>query len=116
MRVICTYGSVRGATGNRRPYRDALEESSRWLTTDRSWPIGDGSARAVVVRRLSTWAKLVIPNGTSGRRPDRAGTWLVAHVPRLLRLGSGARSVQGLGVLPLRCHTTRHMGLKRPSL
>ena len=29
MRVICTYGSVRGATGNRRPFRDAFAHLQR---------------------------------------------------------------------------------------
>ena len=31
MRVICTYGSVRGATGNRRPYRDAFASADGGL-------------------------------------------------------------------------------------
>ena len=31
MRVICTYGSVRGAAGDRRPYRDAIQKANRVL-------------------------------------------------------------------------------------
>jgi hypothetical protein len=31
MRVSCTYGSVRGAAGDRRPYRDAFGASERQL-------------------------------------------------------------------------------------
>ena len=41
MRVICTYGSVRGAAGDRRPYRDASERRDRLL--------------GIVSRRMTKW-------------------------------------------------------------
>jgi hypothetical protein len=37
MRVSCTYGSVRGAAGDRRPYRDASGK-----VTPRSWKAAFG--------------------------------------------------------------------------
>jgi hypothetical protein len=49
----------------------------------------------------SAWPKPIIPNGTSRQRPNRAGTWLVAHTVRAngVRSGSGVArgSVQALG-------------------
>jgi hypothetical protein len=39
MREFCTYGSVRGASGNRRPYRDFWRWRHAAITVAKAWAI-----------------------------------------------------------------------------
>ena len=78
MRESCTYGSVRGARGNSRPYRDRREIITLLGAAAVTWPL---TARAQQAGKLPKIGFL----GSS--TPSTWGPWVAAFLQRLRELG-----------------------------